>query len=311
MKKVLVVLGLCVPLVAMLAFTIPTGRVAQASKPFEVQDLLPSDTVELSADEATPVEFGFKMAAGDRMAVKLTPPDYPCDLIVAAYVPMGWGDDPDNWDEECYLVFFGSGEEPGTELARAEVSAVEAFNWNLFDITPLDITITSGSFYFAVENKVDDNPGLALDGGNPEHHASWMYTTFVGEPEPSWSPFDNINVGFPGDMPLGDSVDVMLRVLGEIEGAVVELKPDVAEPLSLASIVASGGTVNYTLAEAGAVEISLWDAIGREIETLYTGHAEAGEHAFSWNAAGLSAGTYFVKLRTVNAVSTAKVVVVQ
>ncbi len=34
---------------------------------------MPQDTVELIEDEATPVSFGFKMSAGERMAVKLTP----------------------------------------------------------------------------------------------------------------------------------------------------------------------------------------------------------------------------------------------
>jgi hypothetical protein len=310
MKKAFVVLALCVPFAAMLAFSIPTGRMAQASKPFEVADLLAVDTVELKADEATPVEFGFKMAAGNRMAVKLTPPDYPCNLIVAAYVPMGWADDPNNWDEACYLVFFGPGQEPGIELARAEVSAVEEFAWNLFDITPLGITIESGSFYFAVENKVDDNPGLALDGGYPPNHVSWMYTTFVGETDPRWAPFDNIDVGFPGGKLLGDSIDVMLRMLGEIQGTVVELKPDVETSVSLASIVASGGTINYSIAEAGGVEITLWDALGRAVRTLYTGYTDAGEHTLAWDGSDLAAGTYFIKLRTPYAVKTARVVLI-
>ncbi|TET23080.1 MAG: PKD domain-containing protein [Candidatus Stahlbacteria bacterium] len=179
---------------------------------------MPQDTIELIEDEASPVTFGFKMKTGNRMAVMLTPPAYPFELTQACYVPIGWVDDPDNWDQACYLVFFDDGAEPGAELGRKEVSAVEVMAFNWFDVSDLDITIESGSFYFAVENEVDDNPGLALDGQDPEHHVSWMYTTFVDETEPRWLPFDDIDVGFPGGMLLGDSVDLMLRVKGVVSG---------------------------------------------------------------------------------------------
>ena len=189
----------------------------------------PQVEVELEADEATPAGFGFIMDAGDKLAVMLTPPSYPFELTQACYVPMGWAVDPDHWDEACYLVFMGPGEEPGTELGRTEVAGSEEMNFNWFDVSHLDITIEDGSFYFAVENKVDTNPGLALDIGDPEHHVSWMYTVFIGEIEPKWSPFDNISItGWPEEMRLGDSCDVILRVKGMIPGsAEVVLTPTV------------------------------------------------------------------------------------
>jgi hypothetical protein len=179
------------------------------------------EEVELSYDEANPAGFGFKMKAGHRLAVMFTPPSYPFELTQACYVPMGWADDPDNWDEDCYLVFFGPGEEPGTELGRKEATGYEAMNFNWFDVSELDITIESGtgSFYFAVENKVNDNPGMALDIGDPEHHVSWMYTVFIGEIDPKWAPFDNISItGWPEEIHLGDSCDLILRVKGLIPG---------------------------------------------------------------------------------------------
>jgi len=177
---------------------------------------MPQDTIELIEDEASPVPFGFKMKTGNRMAVMLTPPAYPFELTQACYVPIGWGDDPDNWDQPCYLVFFDDGAEPGAELGRKEVSAVEVMAFNWFDVSDLGITIESGSFYFAVENKVNDNPGLALDGGAPLHHVSWMYAIFQGETEPKWAAFDDIDAGL--GVNLGDSVDLILRVKGVVSG---------------------------------------------------------------------------------------------
>ncbi|MEA3310681.1 MAG: PKD domain-containing protein, partial [candidate division WOR-3 bacterium] len=181
---------------------------------------MPQDTIQLIEDEATPVNFGFKMKTGNRMAVKLTPGtgNYPFTVTAAAYWPIGWSDDPDNWDQPCYLVFFDDGAEPGAELGRKQVAAVEvgAFNW--FDVSDLDITIESGSFYFAVENIVNDNPGLALDGGAPPHHVSWAYAVFDTDPE--WLPFDSLDAGL--GKPLGDSVDLMLRVKGVVSGQALD-----------------------------------------------------------------------------------------
>lgn len=191
----------------------------------------PQEEITLIEDEADPAGFGFKMQAGHRLAVMFTPPSYPFELTQACYVPMGWADDPDNWDEDCYLVFFGPGEEPGTELGRKEATGYEAMNFNWFDVSELDITITSGSFYFGVENKVNDNPGMALDVGKPLHHVSWMYTVFIGDIDPKWAPFDNISItGWPEETLLGDSCDLILRVKGLIPGGKeVTLTPTVRQ----------------------------------------------------------------------------------
>lgn len=179
----------------------------------------PMVEVELALDEATPVGFGFKMKAGHRLAVMFTPPSYPFELTQACYVPMGWADDPDRWNTECDLVFFAGNADngPTSELGRTSASATQAMNFNWFDVSGLDITIESGNFFFAIENKVNDNPGLALDGQSPEHHVSWMYTVFIGEIDPKWAPFDNITItDWPDDVYLGDSCDVILRVKGMV-----------------------------------------------------------------------------------------------
>ena len=216
---------------------------------------MPQDTVELIEDEATPVSFGFKMSAGDRMAVKLTPGtgNYPFTITAACYVPIGWASDPDNWDQPCYLVFFDDGAEPGAELGRKEVSAVEVMAFNWFDVSDLDITIESGSFYFAVENKVDDNPGLALDGAKPLHHVSWMYTIFQGETEPKWAAFDDIDAGL--GVNLGDSVDLILRVKGVVSGTGAPDAEFTADPRSGPAPL----TVSFTDLSTGDPTSWSWD----------------------------------------------------
>lgn len=318
MKKVLVVLALLAPFAVMMAVELAPNVMAEADNPAfnpAITAMPDPETYELKYDEAVPVPFGFKMSTGDRLAVKMTPEEYPFDVNEACYVPLGWADDPDNWNEACYLVFFGDGAEPGTELGRKEVSALEAMAFNWFDVSDLGITITSGSFYFAVENKVDDNPGLALDGEDPENHVSWMYATFVGDDTPKWAEFDNIGLAppWPEDMSLGDSCDAMLRVkgFGERTIDVIELGPGgVISITPLTTVTASASVINYSLPEASNVSISLWDAAGRHVETLYAGHSDAGEHTIAWDAVDLASGAYFIKLKTSYAVQTAKVVLI-
>jgi len=247
---------------------------------------MPQDTIELIEDEATPVNFGFKMSAGDRMAVKLTPGtgNYPFTVTAACYVPIGWATDPDNWDQACYLVFFDDGAEPGAELGRKEVSAVEEWAFNWFDVSDLGITIESGSFYFAVENKVDDNPGLALDGGAPLHHVSWMYTIFSGETDPRWLPFDDIDAGL-GKL-LGDSVDLILRVKGVVSGTGAPDADFTADPRSGPAPL----TVSFTDLSTGDPTSWSWD-----FGDTRTSTTQNPTHVYD------SEGTYTVSLTVRNA----------
>ncbi|MBD3286396.1 PEGA domain-containing protein [candidate division WOR-3 bacterium] len=168
---------------------------------------------EIIQDESTPITgIGFQLPAGGRMAVMITPPGYPFQLTEACYVPFGWG----NWDAECDLVFFNgnSSSGPSTEIARKSVSATMELDFNWFDVSDLDVIIESGSIFFAVENKYDDKPVMALDGKSPEHHVSWMYNIFQGETDFKWTPFDNINADW--GVNVGDSADLVLRVKGVV-----------------------------------------------------------------------------------------------
>ncbi|MBK8129716.1 MAG: T9SS type A sorting domain-containing protein [bacterium] len=55
-------------------------------------------------------------------------------------------------------------------------------------------------------------------------------------------------------------------------------------------------TIEFTLPEAGAVELSIWDNNGRLLETL-TRTAAAGVVRFDWDAAGFATGSYFARVR--------------
>ena len=56
-------------------------------------------------------------------------------------------------------------------------------------------------------------------------------------------------------------------------------------------------TIRYSLADESQVTISVYDLLGRRIETLYQGRQEAGDHQVIWNADRYPSGTYFYKVQ--------------
>ena len=55
-------------------------------------------------------------------------------------------------------------------------------------------------------------------------------------------------------------------------------------------------TVTYDLPEAGRVTIDVFDAHGRVVESLVTGHQSLGKHAVAWDVSDKSSGAYFVRM---------------
>jgi hypothetical protein len=69
-------------------------------------------------------------------------------------------------------------------------------------------------------------------------------------------------------------------------------------------------TVKYCLAEAGAVDLSVYDSRGMKVATLATGFQLRGEHRLEWNAqqpAMQGPGIYLLKLTTGSSVITRKI----
>jgi len=56
--------------------------------------------------------------------------------------------------------------------------------------------------------------------------------------------------------------------------------------------------IGYSLAEAGNVNLKVYDISGRLVATLVEGYQDAGEHVATWNASDISSGVYFYKLTT-------------
>jgi hypothetical protein len=56
-------------------------------------------------------------------------------------------------------------------------------------------------------------------------------------------------------------------------------------------------TISYSLPKASEISLDIFDILGRKIETLQSGHQEAGEHSVIWNAGDKPSGIYFYRLK--------------
>ena len=105
-------------------------------------------------------------------------------------------------------------------------------------------------------------------------------------------------VGALGDDDLGSQTGAVYAYdLGRVVPA--EPQPTPAEALVLAAYpnpFASALTVAYTLPQAGAVRLALYDVLGREVAVLVDGWRGTGAHTARFEARDLPAGAYLVRL---------------
>ena len=55
-------------------------------------------------------------------------------------------------------------------------------------------------------------------------------------------------------------------------------------------------TIPFTLDRAGRVSLQVYDVLGREVQSLVTGHLSLGKHEAVWDGEGIASGVYFVQL---------------
>ncbi|MFA7195294.1 MAG: T9SS type A sorting domain-containing protein, partial [Candidatus Neomarinimicrobiota bacterium] len=65
-------------------------------------------------------------------------------------------------------------------------------------------------------------------------------------------------------------------------------------------------SIPYRLADAGNVDIAVYDLNGRHIRTLYQGYQSAGEYSIRFDARNLSSGVYICRLKAGDRILTRK-----
>ena len=69
--------------------------------------------------------------------------------------------------------------------------------------------------------------------------------------------------------------------------------------------------INFSIPEASNVKIVIYDALGREIQTLVDNRMGAGNYTTDWNATSYSAGVYFYRITANDFVQTKKMVLLK
>lgn len=70
-------------------------------------------------------------------------------------------------------------------------------------------------------------------------------------------------------------------------------------------------TIKFSLPEAAATTIIIYDQLGREVTRLADGHLNAGYHEVTWNAVNISSGVYFYRLQAGDYAETRKMILLK
>lgn len=95
--------------------------------------------------------------------------------------------------------------------------------------------------------------------------------------------------------------------------AVAEESPPQQQTLDLwvASTIAQTCTIHYTLPQPGRINLSVYDATGRMVETLKQAQESPGQHEVIWDASGVPSGVYFVRFAVSGKSTSCQVVIVR
>ncbi|MFQ5570554.1 MAG: T9SS type A sorting domain-containing protein [Rhodothermales bacterium] len=70
-------------------------------------------------------------------------------------------------------------------------------------------------------------------------------------------------------------------------------------------------TIPFTVPEGGIVELRVYNVLGQEVATLVDEYLPAGTHEVSWEARGLSSGTYLYVIKAASFTQTRRMILVK
>lgn len=167
----------------------------------------------------------------------------------------------------------------------------------------------------------EDNTLYAYRDGHAIDSAQYAY--MASAPLTPWSaPSDVRMLPCSGPYPTmkpGDEYDITMAIvmgddLTDLQANVDALKTsfnqgfpwvgiDESEPsrsfelkLSSTNITRGLVTLGYSLPSASNLDLAIYDASGRLVQTLIKGHESQGLHEVTWDASGVPSGVYFVRL---------------
>jgi hypothetical protein len=112
----------------------------------------------------------------------------------------------------------------------------------------------------------------------------------------------------PQPIPVGLYPYWLVDMHGPDSGVADDAAPVAAPQLRAGPCPAAGPlAVRFSLARAGAIDLSLYDAAGRRVAILARGERAQGAHTLAWDTAALPAGEYFLHLRAPGGLAVEKI----
>ena len=214
---------------------------------------------------------------------------------------------------ESTAYYFRTGETPywGTRLLNKPAYSVKIYDWDAYSSDPASEVTTDSVRYVATATAGFDNALTAGVNGSIYHHNAGSVTIAPGDTAEA---FYAVVYGTSLNGLLTASAAAQARY-NAITNAVEESPSDVPNAFALAQNYPNpfnpSTEIRFALAQPGEVQLTIYDANGREVETLLHGVKPAGEHVVTFDASGLSSGVYFCKLRTEKFTATRKMLLMR
>ena len=103
----------------------------------------------------------------------------------------------------------------------------------------------------------------------------------------------------------------------DTSGFITTVKGETVNPLEFALLqnypnpFNPATTINYQLPNTSNVKLTIYDALGHEVNLLVNETQNAGNHQIEWNAAAFPSGVYFYRLEAGSFVSNKKMILLK
>ena len=92
---------------------------------------------------------------------------------------------------------------------------------------------------------------------------------------------------------------------GTVNPSEYELSQNYPNPFNPVTVI------NYQIPRSGNVKLSIYDALGKEVNTLVNETQNPGNYQIEWNAAAFPSGAYFYTLEAGSFVSNKKMILIK
>lgn len=209
--------------------------------------------------------------------------------------------------------YFRTGETPywGTRLLNKDAYSVKIRDWDAYSSDPNgDAAVDSTRYNMSAASGFDANLVAGVNGSIYQHNGG-LFTI---------APGDTVTLVYAvvygtSLQTLQDASAAALAKYKTVFTSVAEQTGDVPASFALRQNYPNpfnpSTEIKFDLAQRGHVSLKIYDAMGREVRTLVDRTMNAGAHAFTFDASGLTSGIYFYTLRTNNFTATRKMLLMQ